>query len=89
VASTDSIAAYPLSAGVRARREDFGLLFYNAKDAKLTFVKCRDLLEVHRTDKGGFELKPVSSDPRDLAKALSYLASLQKKGLVREPSSCI
>jgi putative mycofactocin binding protein MftB len=86
VVSTDSIVAYPLSAGVRARREDFGLLFYNAKDAKLTFVKCRDLLEVYRTDEGGFELRLVSSDTKDLAKTRCYLASLQKKGLVGEPS---
>jgi putative mycofactocin binding protein MftB len=81
--------AYPLLRGVRARREEFGLLFYNAKDTKLTFVKCRDLLEVHRTVEGGFELRSVSSDAKDLAKAQNYLASLQKKGLVGEPSPCI
>jgi putative mycofactocin binding protein MftB len=37
---------YCLSPGVRARKEAFGLLFYNTGDTKLTFVKSGDLFDV-------------------------------------------
>jgi putative mycofactocin binding protein MftB len=86
---TDLIVAYPLSQGVRARREEFGLLFYNSMDTNLTFVKCGNLLKVNRTSEGAFELCLASVGKEAEKKARGYIVSLQKKGLVGEPSPCI
>ena len=36
---------YGLAPGVSVRKESFGLLFYNAKDTNLTFVKSGDLID--------------------------------------------
>jgi putative mycofactocin binding protein MftB len=36
---------YGLAPGVSVRKESFGLLFYNAKDTNLTFVKSADLID--------------------------------------------
>ena len=74
-----------LSAGVRARREDFGLLLYSSKEGKLTFVKSGDLLEVvHDHDSGGCRL--VVNDTTDglQEKAKQLFHALQKKGLIDE-----
>ncbi len=40
---------YTLSPGVRARKENFGLLFYNSKDTNLTFVKSGNLLNIEHS----------------------------------------
>jgi putative mycofactocin binding protein MftB len=39
---------YQLAPGIRARKEAFGLLFYNSKDTNLTFVKSGNLLNIER-----------------------------------------
>lgn len=40
-----SVISYGLAPGVSVRKESFGLLFYNAKDTNLTFVKSGDLID--------------------------------------------
>jgi putative mycofactocin binding protein MftB len=75
-----------LCPGVRARREDFGLLFYNSKDAKPTFVKSGDLLKVERRGDGAFLLVPAFPGDGTEKKMEAYVASLVKKGLILEAS---
>ena len=40
------LTSYTVSPSVRVRKEAFGLLFYNMKDSRLTFVKSGDLLRI-------------------------------------------
>ena len=75
-----------LCSGVRARREEFGLLFYNSKDAKLTFVKSGDLLKVERGEDGAFLLVPAVPGNGAEKKIEAYRTSLVKKGLILEAS---
>jgi len=72
-----------LSPGVRARKEGFGLLFYNSKDAKLTFVKSEGLL---RIDPGphGERLLKVSGDEGTGGRVVRLLDVLSRKGLIVE-----
>jgi putative mycofactocin binding protein MftB len=71
-----------LPGGVRARREAFGLLFYNSSDAMLTFVRSGDLLDVEKA--GGFSrLRVTCANPREGALRRA-LALLLKKGLILE-----
>jgi putative mycofactocin binding protein MftB len=76
---------YPLSPGVRAREEAFGLLFYNSRDAKLTFVKCGNLLKVERASDGSRGLIPFCKENEKGGRLEKCLASLSKKGLILEP----
>jgi putative mycofactocin binding protein MftB len=75
-----------LCQGVRVRREGFGLLFYNSKDAKLTFVKSGDFLRVERTEDGAFLLVPAFPGNGTGKKVEACVASLRKKGLILEAS---
>lgn len=74
---------YCLSPGVRARKEEFGLLFYSSKDAKLTFVKSERLL---RIDPGphGERLLNVSGEGDTGGRVARLLDALSKKGLILE-----
>jgi putative mycofactocin binding protein MftB len=38
----DRVAAYLVPEWVRVRQEDFGLLFYDTRSTRLTFVRCGD-----------------------------------------------
>jgi putative mycofactocin binding protein MftB len=78
--------AFLLSPGVRARREEFGLLFYNSKDAKLTFVKSGDSLKVEQREDGTFLLIPAFAGNGTERRVKAYVASLVKKGLILEAS---
>jgi putative mycofactocin binding protein MftB len=75
---------YLLCSGVRARREEFGLLFYNSRDAKLTFVKSGDLLNVERRAEGTFVLASTPEGRIEDSKVGRYIASLVRKGLILE-----
>ena len=75
---------YHLSAGVRARREDFGLLLYSSKEGKLTFVKSGDLLEVINDHDGGCRLVVNGTDDGPRAKAKHLFHALRKQGLIDE-----
>lgn len=74
---------YMVSPHVRVRKEEFGLLFYNTQNAKLTFVRSGDLFRVKNLPKGG---KRISADyeaagTRSLNKILDNLVN---KGLIFE-----
>ncbi len=74
---------YCLSPGVRARREEFGLLFYNSRDAKLTFVKSGGLLRVEPGEHG-MRLLELTGDGGAEGRADRLLAALARKGLIFE-----
>lgn len=88
MAYIDPSASYPLCPGVRARREEFGLLFYNSRDAKLTFVNCGQLLILDRKGKDRFVIASSIDAAEEQRKTRGYIASLLKKGLIGEPASC-
>jgi putative mycofactocin binding protein MftB len=73
---------YRLSPGARARKESFGLLFYDSGDAKLTFVRSGGLLELDRDDAGHGLLKVSDGKCSEAAKVDRILATLLKKGLI-------
>jgi putative mycofactocin binding protein MftB len=75
---------YHLSPGVRVRRENFGLLFYNSRDTRLTFVKSGDLLDITfiSSRDRGLTIHEYSRERE--AKAQCVLEILLKKGLVIE-----
>lgn len=83
---------YALCDGVRVRREEFGLLFYNSADTKLTFVRSGDLLGVIRESAGGSRgAKLVCNDPQngDMARVERLIGTLLKKGLIGETGKTI
>jgi putative mycofactocin binding protein MftB len=74
---------YCLAPGVRVRKERFGLLFYDSRSTKLTFVKSGNL----------FDLGPESHNTRLIlsdegcagkTKVQGVLDVLVKKGLIRD-----
>jgi putative mycofactocin binding protein MftB len=77
-------ACYHLSPGVRVRREAFGLLFYNSRDTKLTFVKSGDLLDIETLSPGSRGLTIHSDISEGEAKVMRLLETLRKKGLIIE-----
>jgi putative mycofactocin binding protein MftB len=72
---------YVVSPLVRVRKESFGLLFYNTKDTRLTFVKSRDLLQVLSLANGE---KLITASPGSAAqvKVKKLLDDLVVKGLI-------
>jgi putative mycofactocin binding protein MftB len=82
---------YALREGVRARREAFGLLFYNSADTRLTFVKSGNLLEVERMPEGAFSLRSsCNGDHDDMeGKTRRVIETLLKKGLIVETRATI
>ena len=76
---------YFLSPGVRARRERFGLLFYNNRDAKLTFLKSGDLLDVVSDTQSSYRLTIDSKDGKGGGGKIERLLELLlKRGLIVE-----
>jgi putative mycofactocin binding protein MftB len=43
---------YVVSPHIRVRKEEFGLLFYDTQNAKLTFVKSGDIFQIERLPLG-------------------------------------
>jgi putative mycofactocin binding protein MftB len=81
-------AEYALREGVRARRESFGLLFYNSADTRLTFVKSGNLLDVERTPEGVFGLRLSCNADHDMEdKIRRVIETLLRKGLIIETQS--
>jgi putative mycofactocin binding protein MftB len=68
--------SYPLADGIKARRESFGLLFYNSKTTSLTFVHSGNLFEV--AEEGTLFAKEEGT------RFTSALFLLINKGLVRD-----
>jgi len=69
---------------VRARKEEFGLLFYRSRDAKLTFVKSGDLLQAD-TNPDGVRLIRARYDEGQAEQVSRLFSALLRKGLVLEP----
>lgn len=74
--------SYRLSSGVRARKEGFGLLFYDSRDARLTFVRSGTLLSIDPAVAGGRLSAAAGGDGTDQAKVHRILARLLEKGLI-------
>ena len=73
---------YHLSPGVRVRRETFGLLFYNSRDTRLTFIRSGDLLDIAFISRrsSGIAIRGYSRE--STAKARRVLEILLTKGLI-------
>ena len=80
---------YPLSPGVKVRREAFGLLFYSHQDARLTFIHSGDLLQLVPGADGKGRLQVVSCADGDEGRQLQrLLETLLRKGLILETRVC-
>jgi putative mycofactocin binding protein MftB len=75
---------YHISPSVRVRREVFGLLFYNSRDTKLTFVKSGDLLDIGTLSPGSPGLTLHRDNSEREVKVRRVLETLLKKGLIIE-----
>jgi putative mycofactocin binding protein MftB len=88
VESTDTSAHVVEPAGylvpdwVRVRREDFGLLFYDARSTRLTFVRSGDSLEPPPFTGDHRVLRVVASGGKRRAVVARLLTSLLAKGLI-------
>jgi putative mycofactocin binding protein MftB len=76
---------YRVPSHVRLRSEDFGLLFYNTVDTKLTFAKCGGSLKLSSADDhDAIRLTLVHADEGESRKALNILQGLIQRGLIVE-----
>jgi putative mycofactocin binding protein MftB len=75
---------YAVAPGIRARKESFGLLFYNTENARLTFVRSRELLLLAGDPVHGSILSAQARCQAEAARARRILDALRKKGLIRE-----
>jgi putative mycofactocin binding protein MftB len=66
---------------VRVRQEDFGLLFYDTRSTRLTFVRSGDRLAAPPFTGGDRELRLTGAAPPDRA-LCRLLAALVAKGLL-------
>lgn len=75
---------YTLREGVRARQEEFGLLFYNSADTRLTFVKSGNLLQIEKGSEGAFTLKMGLGDGQDdyQGRIGRLIETLLRRGLI-------
>ncbi len=76
------ILIYRLRSGVRARKESFGLLFYDSRDARLTFVRSGALLSVDPASSGSPLLEVSSAGGAEQTRARKFLSKLLEKGLI-------
>jgi putative mycofactocin binding protein MftB len=72
---------YAVSPDVRVRKESFGLLFYNTRNTKLTFVRSGDLLRIDNSPLGG---KNITASPgsADRVRTGKLIKDLLSKGLI-------
>ena len=75
---------YHLHPLVRARKESFGLLLYNTRDTKLTFVRCGDMLRIRQVAENVYALEVKCQSEEARSKARRALELLVQKGLVVE-----
>lgn len=80
---TGDICRYRLSPGVRARKERFGLLFYNSRNARLTFVKSGESFDIVPDSECGFRLM-VCRDNGEGERIKRTLEALLRRGLIVE-----
>jgi putative mycofactocin binding protein MftB len=78
------MSKYVVHPAVRVRNEDFGLLFYNSADTRLTFVKCGTSIQLTPTNDGVTRLKISCGNERDKEKTWTILQHLATKGLIIE-----
>ena len=76
-------ACYAVSPGVRVRKEEFGLLFYNTRDSRLTFIKSGELLQI-ATLPTESNMITASLESAAQGRVRRLLNHLLKKGLIRE-----
>lgn len=74
---------YKVSPLARVRKEAFGLLFYNTKDTRLTFVKSRNLLQVLSLAHGE-KVITASLESAAQVNLKKLLDDLLRKGLIVE-----
>ncbi len=72
---------YVLSSDARVRPEAFGLLFYDTRQSRLTFVRCGMGLEI-QTAPGGTKRIAVRSEASFDIRIERLIAYLQEKGLI-------
>ncbi len=74
---------YVVSPHVRVRKEEFGLLFYNTQNAKLTFVRSGDLFRIEYLPKGGKRIS-AACETASRRNPKIILGNLVNKGLIFE-----
>jgi putative mycofactocin binding protein MftB len=82
-------AVYHLSPGVRVRKEDFGLLFYNSRNTNLTFVKSGDWLEIACGPPEDDRLTVHAASSAEEARVERLIEALKRKGLVVEKGTSL
>ena len=80
---------YLLRRGVRARREKFGILFYDSRDTKLTFVRSGRCLDLATSSDGARMLVLGLRTGERAEKIESLLNRLLEKGLIFEKPTCL
>jgi putative mycofactocin binding protein MftB len=77
------VAGYALHPAVRVREEDFGLLFYNSADTRLTFVRCGNAIQITSADDDGVARLTINcSKERDRERARKVIRNLIAKGII-------
>jgi putative mycofactocin binding protein MftB len=74
---------YVVSPHVRVRKEEFGLLFYNTQNAKLTFVGSGDLFRIENLPKGRKKIS-AACEAVSRCNLKIVLRNLANKGLIFE-----
>ena len=77
-------AVYAVASGIRARKESFGLLFYDTRHPRLIFVRSRDLLFLAGDPFHGCVIDTQARCQADAARARRILNDLRDKGLIQE-----
>ncbi len=80
---------YLLQRGVRARKEEFGILFYDSRDTKLTFVRSGRHLDLATSSNGARMLVLGLRTGETTEKIKSLLNRLLEKGLIFEKPTCL
>ena len=74
---------YVVPSSVRVRQEDFGLLFYDTRSARLTYVRSgRSLVPLPAAPGGSRQLAVAELDVRGRQAVTQLLERLHKKGLL-------
>jgi putative mycofactocin binding protein MftB len=74
---------YVVSPHVRVRKEEFGLLFYNTQNTRLTFVRSGGLFEIKTLTRGEKTII-AANEATDRRKLKKTLDNLVNKGLIFE-----
>jgi len=75
---------YGGAAGVSVRKESFGLLFYNARDTNLTFVKSGDLIDPEYLCEERHESEFYRWSIKENEMTRKILAQIINRGLILE-----